>query len=318
MIKSIIFNFIKTIVYFMKISKLKKFIHDKIIFYIGVNQVNENRKIYKNVKNIQQIELKIFSQNGEDGIIDYLLYQLGLIPNHVNFVEIGVGDYRESNTRFLYNCFYPKGTIVDCIENLKLKIRPYANLWRGDLRICEEKINSINITDVINKYCNYEIDFFSIDIDSVDYWIIKKLKNKISKVFVAEYNPVFGPDLKITVPNLHGFDRTKYHYSNLCYGMSLRALIDLMEKKGYYFIGTNLQKINAFFISCDFKKEDYFKKILIDNLENYTDSNIRDSRDRNYNLNFLSGKSKLREIENCSVINLENNKEILVKIKDLI
>lgn len=318
MIKSIIFNFIKTIVYFMKISKLKKFIHDKIIFYIGVNQVNENRKIYKNVKNIQQIELKIFSQNGEDGIIDYLLYQLGLIPNHVNFVEIGVGDYRESNTRFLYNCFYPKGTIVDCIENLKLKIRPYANLWRGDLRICEEKINSINITDVINKYCNYEIDFFSIDIDSVDYWIIKKLKNKISKVFVAEYNPVFGPDLKITVPNLHGFDRTKYHYSNLCYGMSLRALIDLMEKKGYYFIGTNLQKINAFFISRDFKKEDYFKKILIDNLENYTDSNIRDSRDRNYNLNFLSGKSKLREIENCSVINLENNKEILVKIKDLI
>ena len=82
----------------------------------------------------------IYSQFGEDGIIDYLLHQLGLIPNHVNFVEIGVGDYRESNTRFLYNCFYPKGTIVDCIENLKLKIRPYANLWRGDLRICEEKI----------------------------------------------------------------------------------------------------------------------------------------------------------------------------------
>lgn len=318
MIKKIIFNFIKTIFYFAKISKLKIFIHDKIFFYIGINQINENRKIYKNVKNIQEIELKVFSQNGEDGIIDYLLDQLGLIPNHVNFVEIGVGDYRESNTRFLYNCFYPKGTIVDCIQNLEFKIRPYVNLWRGDLRICEEKVNSVNITDIINKYCDYEIDFFSIDIDSIDYWIIKKLKNKISKVFVAEYNPVFGPDLKITVPNLHEFDRTKYHYSNLCYGMSLRALIDLMEKKGYYFVGTNLQKINAFFISSDFKKEDYFKKILIDNLKSYTDSNIRDSRDINYNLNFLSGKNKLREIENCSVINLENDKEILVKIKDLI
>ena len=43
-----------------------------------------------------------------------------------------------------------------------------------------------------------------------------------------------------------------------------------MDKKGYYFIGTNLQKINAFFISKEFKKEEFFKNIEIKSLDNYT------------------------------------------------
>ena len=318
MISKIIFKIIKSLTITMKKMNLSRFVHDKILFYIGFNQLSENRKLYKVTKNIQEIELKIFSQNGEDGIIDYLLTQLKLIPNSTNFVEIGVGDYRESNTRFLYNCFHPKGLIIDCIANMETKVKSHINIWRGDLRVCEKKIDTENINEVLNQYCDFEIDLFSVDIDSIDYWIIKKLKNNVSKIFVAEYNPVFGPDLKVTVPNISGFDRTKYHYSNLCYGMSLAALIELMKNKGYYFVGTNLQKMNAFFISEKFKKEYFFEKIIIKDLSNYTDSNIRDSRDLNYNLNFLTGKNKLKEIENCEVVNLENEKNDLVKIKDLL
>ena len=318
MINKVIFNIIKNLTIVMKKLSLSKFVHDKILFYIGLNQLSENRKLYKDTVNIQEVELKIFSQNGEDGIIDYLLNQLKLIPSSTNFVEIGVGDYRESNTRFLYNCFHPKGVIVDCIENMESKVKSHVNIWRGDLRVCNKKIDSENINEVFNQYCDFEIDIFSIDIDSIDYWIIKKLKNDVSKIFVAEYNPVFGPDIKVTVPDVSGFDRTKYHYSNLCYGMSLSALIELMKNKGYYFVGTNLQKMNAFFISEEFKKEDFFDKIIIKDLSNYTDSNIRDSRDLKYNLNFLTGKNKLREIEDCEVINLANENNNLVKLKDLL
>ena len=128
---------------------------------------------------------------------------------------------------------------------------------------------------------------------------------------------MFGSELEVTVPNISGFERNKYHYSYLCYGMSLKALINLMDKKGYYFIGTNLQKINAFFISKEFKKEEFFKNIEIKSLDNYTDSNIRDSRDRNNNLSYLSGDKKFKEIEECEVINLEENKSELVQLKDL-
>ena len=261
-------------------------------------------------------EVKIFSQNGEDGIIHYLSSRLKLRTK--NFVEIGVGNYRESNTRYLYNKYHSKGVIIDCIDDMYEKVKPFVNLWKGDLRICNKKINSDNILDILNKECDYEIDIFSIDIDSIDYWVIEKLKNNISKIFVAEYNPVFGSELEVTVPNISGFERNKYHYSNLCYGMSLKALINLMDTKNYYFIGTNLQKMNAFFISKDFDKERFFKNISIKNIQNYTNSNIRDSRDRNYKLNYLSGYRKFKEIDECKVINLINYKNQLVRLKDLV
>ena len=79
-----------------------------------------------------------------------------------------------------------------------------------------------------------------------------------------------------------------------------------------------MQKINAFFILKEFKKEDFFKNIKIKSLDNYTNSNIRDSRDVNNKLNYLSGYKKLKEIEDCEVINLKDNKRELVILKDII
>ena len=319
MIEKLMFKIIKVITKLLRKLNLDRIFFDKIFFNIGLNQISENRKNYDNIDNIQQVELKVFSQNGEDGIIDYLLTKLKLIPHSTNFIEIGVGDYRESNTRFIYNRFHSKGVIIDCINDMKKKVKPHVNLWKGDLRICNSFINSNNINKILEKNCDFDVDVFSLDIDGIDYWIIQKLKKNISKIFIAEFNPVFGPKLKVTVPNIDNFDRTNYHYSNLCYGMSLSALIDVMKEKNFYFVGTNLQKMNAFFVSNDFNKKDFFNNLIIGSLENYTNSNIRDSRDINNNLNYLSGfEKKIKEIENCKVVNLETNKNDLVKIKDLI
>ena len=319
MIEKLMFKIIKVITKLLRKLNLDRIFFDKIFFNIGLNQISENRKNYDNIDNIQQVELKVFSQNGEDGIIDYLLTKLKLIPHSTNFIEIGVGDYRESNTRFIYNRFHSKGVIIDCINDMKKKVKPHVNLWKGDLRICNSFINSNNINEILEKNCDFDVDVFSLDIDGIDYWIIQKLKKNISKIFIAEFNPVFGPKLKVTVPNIDNFDRTNYHYSNLCYGMSLSALIDVMKEKNFYFVGTNLQKMNAFFVSNDFNKKDFFNNLIIGSLENYTNSNIRDSRDINNNLNYLSGfEKKIKEIENCKVVNLETNKNDLVKIKDLI
>ncbi len=316
MLNKIFYNLIKLIVYLVKYFKLDRFFFDKIIFNVGLKQLIENKKHYNEFTCLQQADLKIFSQNGEDGIIDYILYKLDIVSP--NFVEIGVGNYRESNTRFLYNKIHPKGLIIDCENNLKEKVKPYVNLWKGELKIHQDVITSVNINEILNSHCDFNIDLFSIDIDSVDYWIISKLKSNISKIFVAEFNPIFGPDLEVTVPNIDGFNRNKYHYSNLCYGMSLRALIKLMDKKNYYFLGTNLQKMNAFFISKDFAKENFFSKIKIKDYSEYTNSNIRDSRDKKNNLNYLSGSEKIKEIENCEVVNLKDNVHKIGKLKNLL
>ena len=316
MLNKICYTIIKKIIGFIKYLNLDQTIFDKLIFYIGINQLTSSRQNYKKFKRLHDAELKGFSQNGEDGIIDYLVHQLDILSP--NFVEIGIGNYRESNTRFLYNRVHSKGLIVDCLDQLHMKVKPYVNLWKGDLRIHQKIVTSENINEILSKYCDYEIDVFSLDIDGIDYWVISKLKPNISKIFVAEYNPIFGPDLEITVPNINDFDITNYHYSNLCYGLSLKALIKLMEVKNYYFLGTNLQKNNAFFISNYLKKENFFPNINLKKLSYYSDSNIRESRDTNYNLNYLKGDKKLKEIEECEVINLADNKNKVIKIKDLV
>ena len=316
MLNKICYTIIKKIIGFIKYLNLDQTIFDKLIFCIGINQLTSSRQNYNNFKGLHDAELKVFSQNGEDGIIDYLVHQLD-IPSP-NFVEIGVGNYRQSNTRFLYNRVHSKGLIIDRLDQLHMKVKPYVNLWKGDLRIRQKMVTVENINETLSKYCDYDIDIFSIDIDGIDYWVISKLRPNISKIFIAEYNPIFGPDLEIAVPNIDAFDRINYHYSGLCYGLSLKALIKLMEEKNYYFLGTNLQKMNAFFISNNLEKESFFPNINLRKLSYYSDSNIRDSRDQNYNLTYLTGSKKMKEIENCEVIDLSDGKNQKSKIKNLL
>ena len=179
-------------------------------------------------------------------------------------------------------------------------------------------VTSENIENILKENLNFKLDIFSIDIDGIDYWIIEKLPKNISKIFIAEYNSNFGHELCISVPNINDFNRTKYHHSNLCYGMSLRALIEIMEKKNFYFLGTNLQKNNAFFISKDFLKEKYFPNIELSDIKNYCNSNIRESRDQKGRLTYLTGKRKIEIIQECEVINLKDENYKKTIIKDLI
>ena len=53
------------------------------------------------------------------------------------------------------------------------------------------------------------------------------------------------------------------------------------------------------------------------NLELHTDSNVRESRDKYGKLNYISGKDRLKLIENCEVVNLSNSESKILKIKDI-
>ena len=298
------------------ILNFKKKLITNINYNLGLNNLLVISKKYKDITKLEQSECKIFSQNGEDGILDYITSMLKI--ERPNFIESGVGTYVEANTRFIYDRFSPKGIIIDAEKDLKNKVFSNINPWKGDLRVIEEKISTENINDIISKNCNFGIDIFSLDIDSIDYWIIDKLKPNISKIFVAEYNAVFGGTLEVTTPNLKNFNRQEYHYSHLCFGMSLKALINIMKRKNFYFIGTNSVRNNAFFISNDYPIDQYFKNLKVEDTTYYVDSNIRESRDINGKLNYLSGEKKLKEIYDCEVIDLSSSEEKKVKIKDII
>ena len=290
--------------------------NDRNIFAIGSAHFSEMRQYYSSIKHLSDADYKVFSQTGEDGIIDYLLYSLNIkVPK---FVEIGIGDYQESNTRYIFEKNCCRGMIIDKNRNLKNKVAKVVKLWKGDLTIIETTVTSENIVDILfsNSFGN-NLDILSLDVDGIDYWIIEALSEEFSKIVVVEYNSIFGPNLEVTIPNLKNFDRKKYHYSYLCYGASLKALIKLMNKKKFVFVGTSIACHNAFFILESEVKE--LNLILPDtnDLTKYTTSYLSDSRSIDGKLNYLSGKQKLKEIENCEVIDLSDPEKKLIKLKNI-
>ena len=93
--------------------------NDRNIFAIGSAHFSEMRQYYSSIKHLSDADYKVFSQTGEDGIIDYLLYSLNIkVPK---FVEIGIGDYQESNTRYIFEKNCCGGMIIDKNHNLKNK-----------------------------------------------------------------------------------------------------------------------------------------------------------------------------------------------------
>ena len=305
-------NFIKN--FFSEITSRS---NDRNTFAIGSSHFSRIRHYYSEIKNLSDADYKVFSQTGEDGIIDYLLYSLNIkVPK---FVEIGVGDYRESNTRYIFEKNCCKGIIIDKNHNLKNKVSEVVKLWRGDLTIVETTVTSKNIVDILfSNYFENDVDILSLDIDGIDYWIIDTLPEKFSKVAIIEYNSIFGSNLEVTIPNIENFDRKKYHYSCLCYGASLKALIKLMKRKKYVFVGTNIACHNAFFVL-----ESEVNKLNLtlpdtNDLSKYSTSHLSDSRSIDGKLSYLSGKQKLREIENCEVIDLSDGEKKLVKLINIL
>ena len=294
----------------------KKYQNNKL-YMIGNSHILNMREKYHKIKKLFEVDYKIFSQNGEDGILDYLLYQLGI--QKPKFLEIGVGDYSECNTRFIFERCSSKGTIIDLLDNLEEKVKKNVLLWKGELNIINKNINSENILKILNEYDTLnQLDLFSLDIDGIDYWILEKMPQNFSKIVVLEYNPSFGAELEITVPNIDNFNRTQYHYSNLCFGMSLKAAINLMDKKNFYFVGTNLFRNNAFFVSKDFIKEKFFKDLEVNDLYSSIDANFTENRDVSGNLNYLKSKKRIEKILDCEVVDLSNYKNEIVTLKSLL
>ena len=90
-----------------------------------------------------------------------------------------------------------------------------------------------------------------------------------------------------------------------------------MDEKGYYFLGVNRLRNNAFFINNDFPKIKFFNNIETIDLKDCANSNFSESRNVKGGLSFLRGKQKIDEIKHCEVINLEKSENELIKIKNL-
>ncbi len=179
--------------------------------------------------NLRGADRKTFSQNGEDGILEKIIETIGTTNKY--FVEIGVGNGDECNTRLLRKNGWT-GLMLD---------RDHFN---PNVGIHRESVDAENINGILAKYkVPQAFDVLSIDIDGNDYWVWKAINHQ-PRVVIIEWNCSISPFRALAIPYSPNFawDSTCY------YGASILALKRLGERKGMVLVAADKRATNLFFV----------------------------------------------------------------------
>jgi len=249
---------------------------------------------------LQDHEFKVFSQWGEDGILQRLV---SVIPiRHRTFIEFGVEDFREANCRFLLEKDNWSGFVLDGSQEHIARLRSRPIFWRHHVAAEAAFITRENISGLLAKSgFDHELGILSIDLDGNDYHILEALSEWRPCIIVIEYNAVFGCDRAITVPYDAAFTRWRAHFSGLFTGCSLAAAAHLAERMGYALVGTNSAGNNAFFVRRDLVTP---QVEVLTVAEAFTDSVFHDSRAQDGSMSHLVGTARLAAIRGLPVLNV--------------
>jgi hypothetical protein len=166
----------------------------------------------------------IFSQNGEDGILEELCKDLNITSGLL--VEFGAWDglHLSNAYNLLRNNKNFRGFLIESDYSKFLELQKIQNK-EGNRIITSNKLISFkdddpnNLDNLIEQYNlqNEKIAMISIDIDSYDYYVAQSIKKYLPDIFIIETITNFKKDEEHI-----GFD-----------GCSLFSLNKLMNEKGY-------------------------------------------------------------------------------------
>ena len=277
--------------------------YSKILELIGKVAQQESRKKAK-LDFLFDAEFRVYSQWGEDGIIEWLVSNLTSIPK--KFIEIGVENYTEANTRFLLINRNWRGLLVEQNKVHVEMIKKSDLYWRHDVAVINSFVNVDNINDIfVSSRYDGDVGILSIDIDGNDYWLWEAIDTINPWIVVCEYNAVFGDIYPLVVPYDETFNRTSAHYSNLYFGTSIQALISLGVKKGYSFVGTNRAGNNAFFVRDD------VSHYVLSKMRNISamPSLFRESRNLDGELTYVAGLQRSEIIKELPFVDVVSGVE---------
>ena len=145
----------------------------------------------KKIDSLEEVEFQVYSQFGEDGIIQWLIHNVTI--DEKTFVEFGVEDYTEANTRFLLMNNNWSGFVIDGSTPNIDSIKKWEYLWKYDLQATAEFITKDNINMIISGAGFHgDIGILSIDIDGNDYWVLEAIECINPQILICEYNNLFG------------------------------------------------------------------------------------------------------------------------------
>tara|TARA_R110000787_G_scaffold35346_5_gene90855 strand:+ start:124 stop:930 length:807 start_codon:yes stop_codon:yes gene_type:complete len=197
---------------------------------------------------LQHFAKKIYSQNGEDGITIKLIEMLYDKPNNKNYVEFGVENGDECNTRILLENYGWKGLLMD------------GGYYNTHKNLQLEFITKENILELLKKYnVPKDINLLSVDIDMNDWHVMKEIIAEYTiDIIIAEYNAHIPPTEAKVVP----YNSTSMWDGTDWYGASLLAFNKLLQPAGYTLVCCDPKGVNSFFVRTSLLEE---RKISIDN-----------------------------------------------------
>jgi len=206
-------------------------------------------------------EFSSFSQNGEDGIIDFLITKL-LNPNKY-FIEIGTSNGLANNTSFLAMVKKYSGIMVEGDRLHSRNTKFIYKLFNKGVVALNSFVTVENADELLSSTITLTPDVFALDIDGNDYHLAKSLLEKglRPRILIVEYNSNFGPDRIVTIPYSPNFDYSKAHKSHLYYGASIKAWCYLLNKFEYQFVSVESNGINAFFILKEAFDKDFMANL---------------------------------------------------------
>lgn len=227
--------------------------------YIQTNLHDHPR--YQDPKRLNRHEFQVYSQNGEDGIIEAIFDRIGA-TNRV-FVEIGLQDGLECNSTWLLL----KGWSGYWLEGNPKSVAAIQDKFSGpienrQLKVQQGFITAENVEAILQENgVPIDFDMLSIDIDGNDYWVWKAIERFKPRMVVIEYNALFRSNVKWVMKYnpTHIYDGTSYFNS------SLKSLELLGESKGYCLVGCDFLGINAFFVRRDLAGNNFCEPFTAEN-----------------------------------------------------
>lgn len=207
--------------------------------YSAVRELAERYKV--SPLDLTPFELKAFSQNGEDGVIQEVLRRIG--AGSGTFAEFGIGSGVEGNCVFLAQVLGWRGVFLEgdaaAYERLALRYEHVPGVTAAQAYVEPATIDEV----LPNAGVVAEPDVLSIDVDGNDYYLWEALTSVRPRLVVIEYNAALDPAAQLVQPySPTGPDGTAF------FGASLGALEALGKRKGYRLVHTELAGVNAFFV----------------------------------------------------------------------
>ena len=193
-------------------------------------------------------ELRVFSQNGEDGVLAEIIRRSGAPGRY--FVEFGAADGVQNNCAFLADVLRWNGLFMDGGDQ-EYEGLAHRYAGRSEVATAQAMVTPENIERLLAEHgVPPEPDVLSIDVDGSDYWIWEAITGYRPRIVVIEYNGSLEPGRRLVQPR----DTGAWLLTDFI-GASIEALVALGERKGYRLVHCEMTGNNAFFVREDLPGE---------------------------------------------------------------